>query len=92
MKVERILVAGCCNRKQIIFKIDRPVTQALINVLTSNGFTESQQYTKVGMLYATNLDLIVSGPIGADRVNVKCKRDDCETILNDFEALLVKTG
>ncbi len=90
MKVERLLVPACCGTKQIVFKIDRPVRQDLINHLKSNGFTEAEQYTKVGMLYATDMSLIVTGPIGADRVNVKCKKGDCDKILNDFEDLLLK--
>jgi len=92
VKVERFVVPACCGRKQIVFKIDRPVQQDLIDLLKSNGFTEAEQYTKVGMLYADNPDLIVSGPMGADRVNVKCKQDNCDKILNDFEALLLKMG
>ena len=92
MKVERFVIPACCGRKQIVFKIDRPVQQDLIDLLTSNGFTEATKFTKVGMLYATNSDLIVSGPIGADRVNVKCNKDNCDKILNDFEALLLKMG
>lgn len=92
MKVERIVVMACCGRKNFVFKIDRPVGQAILDVLTSNGFTEATHFTKAGMLYADNPDLIVSGPMGMDRVNVKCKKDDCDQILNEFEALLVRTG
>lgn len=90
MKLERILIKGCCNKTKVVFKIDRPVTQALIDILKSNGFTENPGFTKAGMLYVYNPDLIVSGPIGADRVNIACKKEDCEKILNDFEALLIK--
>lgn len=92
MKVERLVIQACCGRKQIVFKIDRPIDLALLEVLKSNGFTEAPHFTKAGMLYADNSDLIISGPIGMDRLNVKCKKEDCEQILNDFEALLVKTG
>jgi hypothetical protein len=92
MKIERFVIPACCGRKQIVFKIDRPVQQDLINILKSNGFTEAEQYTKVGLLYMHNSDIIVSAPIGADRINVKCNKDDCEKILNDFEALLLKMG
>lgn len=92
MKVERFVVQGCCNKKQIIVKIDRPVDQALLDVLKSNGFTEQTQFTKAGMLYADNPDLIVTGPMGNNRLNVKCKKLDCEQALNDFEALLVRMG
>ena len=92
MKVERAIIPVCCGNYQIIFKIDRPVQQDVVTHLKSNGFTESENFTKVGMLYMHNSDLIVSGPMGADRVNVRCKKKDCVQILNDFEALLLKMG
>lgn len=92
MKIERFVVQACCGKKHIVFKIDRPLTLSVLEVLKSNGFTEASSFTKIGMLYADNLDLIVSGPIGGDKLNVKCKKEDCEKILNDFEALLIRTG
>ncbi len=92
MKITRFVIPACCGRKQIVFTMDRPVQQALVDHLTSNGFTENKHFSKVGMLYVDNSDLIVSGPMGTDRVNVTCLKDDCEKILNDFEALLLKMG
>ncbi len=92
MKVERFLIQACCNKKQIVFRIDRPVDKALLEVLKSNGFKEAEHFTKAGMLYADSPELIVTGPFGNDRLNVKCKKPDCDQILNDFEALLVRTG
>lgn len=92
MKVERFLMQGCCNKKQLVFKLDRPLDKTVLEVLKSNGFTEAEHFTKAGMLYADNMDLIVSGPFGGDRINVKCKKPDCDQILNQFEALLVRTG
>lgn len=92
MKVEKFLIQACCNKKQIVFKLDRPLDKSLLDVLKSNGFTEAEHFTKAGMLYADNPDLIVSGPFGGDRINVKCKKPDCDQYLNSFEALLVRTG
>ncbi len=92
MKVERIVIQACCNKKQIVFKLDRPLDQTILDALKSNGFIEAANFTKAGMLYADNPDLIVTGPFGNNRINAKCKKEDCEQILNDFEALLVRTG
>jgi hypothetical protein len=92
MKVEKFVIVACCGRKQISFKLDRPVDQALLEVLKSNGFTEAAHFTQAGLLYADNPDLIVTGPFGADKINAKCKKADCDQILNDFEALLLRTG
>jgi hypothetical protein len=90
MKVERFLIQACCNKQQTVLKLDRSLDQSLLEFLKSNGFTEAAHFTKAGMLYADNMDLIVTGPFGADKINVKCKKADCSQSLNDFEALLVR--
>jgi hypothetical protein len=92
VKVERHLVLGCktCGKKMIYFKLDRPLDLSLLEVLKSNGFTEAPNFTKSGLVYATNHTLIVSGPLGGDKLNVKCKKDDCDAFLNDIEELLTK--
>jgi len=92
MKIERLVIPACCGNKQLVFKLNRPIQQDIITYLKSNGFIESENFTKVGMLYMDNSDIIVSGPMGADRVNVRCKKANCEKILNDFEDLLIKMG
>jgi hypothetical protein len=92
MKVERFVIQACCGKKGIVFKIDRPIDMSLLQYLKSNGFKEAEHFTRAGMLYADNMDLIVSGPIGADKMNVKCKKADCNQIFNCFEALLLKMG
>jgi hypothetical protein len=64
----------------------------MLDILKSNGFTEAPHFTKAGMVYADNPDLIVTGPFGGDKLNAKCKKQDCNQSLNDFEALLVRMG
>jgi hypothetical protein len=91
-KAERFTVQACCGRTNIIFKIDRPVDKKLLEGLKSNGFTEASHFTQAGVLYVDNPDLIITGPIGSDRLQAKCKKADCNQILNDFEALLLKLG
>lgn len=92
MKAERFVIQACCGRSQIIFKIDQPISESLIPSLISNGFTVLEHFTAAGVLYADNKDLIVMGPFGSDRLQAKCKKDDCAQSFNDFEALLLKLG
>jgi len=62
--------------------------QALVNL----GFKEALHFTKAGILYVDNNELIVTGPIGSDRLQVKCKISDCTQKVNDFEVLLQQLG
>ena len=91
-KIEKITIKACCGKTQVIFKIGKPITQSFLESLKSNGFTEAPHFTKVGILYADNLDLTVTGPFGSDRLQAHCKKSDCDQILNNFEELLLKLG
>jgi hypothetical protein len=72
----------------LMFKTDRPIDSKLLQFLISHGFVEFVHFTKVGILYADSPELYVTGPIGSDRLQVRCKRADCAKLLNDFECLL----
>ena len=92
MKVERHTIQACCGKKAIIFRTDQPITKEVLSSLISLGFTESQHFTKVGILYVDNLDFIMTAPFGADRIQVKCKNPNCTEKLNDLENLLLQIG
>jgi hypothetical protein len=92
MKVERFTIQTCCGGTSIIFKTDQPITKEHLAGLVARGFNESGHFTQAGILYADNLDFIVTGPIGSDRLQVKCKNIGCEQKLNDLENLLLQLG
>lgn len=92
MKVERFTVKACCGKTSLIFKTDQPLTTAHLSALVKLGFVEAAHFTKAGILYADNSDLIVTGPFGSDKLQVQCKLKDCTQKLNDFEALLQQMG
>jgi hypothetical protein len=92
MKVERFTVQACCGRTSIIFKTDQPLNKNHLAGLVRLGFKEHAHFTQAGMIYADNLDFIVTGPIGSDRLQAKCKHADCNQKLNDLEVLLAQLG
>lgn len=91
MKIEKFTINSCCGKKSIIFKTDQPLTKHLLKCLVNLGFKESNHFTSAGILYVDNLDFIVTGPLGSNRLQVKCKKQvNCDQKLNDFENLLLK--
>ena len=88
MKTERFSVNSCCGAPSIIFKIGRSIDMNLLNIFKGLGFNESQHFTKVGILYVDNLEFIITGPIGSNKLQVKCKKSDCEKRLIEFEIML----
>lgn len=90
MKIERFSIQSCCGKTAIIFKTDRPLTKNHLEFLVKNGFKETEHFTKAGILYVDNMDFILNGPIGSDRLTVKCKKSntECEQKFTDLENLL----
>lgn len=92
MNIERFTIQACCGKTSLIFKTDQPITQNLLTFLVNAGFVEAAHFTKAGILYVDNPDLIITGPFGSDKLQVKCKVKDCEQKVNDFETLLLQAG
>jgi hypothetical protein len=91
MKVERFVIQACCGRTSIVFKLDRPITTELLDKLVKCGFTESPQFTKAGMLYVEDMSIILTGALGSDKLQAKCKLEkDCDQKLNKLEDLLLQ--
>lgn len=88
MKLEKFTVRACCGKDAVIYKTDRPLTQIHLATLVKSGFLESTHFTKAGILYVDNADFIVTGPLGSNRLTIKCKHADCTQKLNDLEVLL----
>ena len=83
---------SCCGGTSIVFKIGRPITKELLSIFINMGYLEATHFTKAGILYATNLDFILTGPFGSDKLQVKCKKLNCDQKLNEFESLLLTLG
>ena len=92
MKIDKFTVQACCGKKSTIYKIDRPIDSNLLASIVALGFSELAHFTVAGILYADNSDFIVTGPIGSNRLQVKCKHSDCDQKLNKLEGLLQQIG
>jgi len=89
MNLERFQLQTCCGKTAVIFKTDSPLSKSLIEFLVNNGYKELQHFTAAGLIYVENSDFIITGPLGSDRVQIKCKHPvGCDEKLNNFELLL----
>ena len=88
MKIEKFNVQACCGRTSIFFKISEPISNSLLQYLKLNGYRETEHFTKAGILYADNEDFLITGPMGTDKLQVRCKKDNCDQIIDKFENFL----
>ena len=63
MNITKYTVQACCGTTAIIYKTDVSLSQDLLLKLVGLGFTEASHFTKAGILYANNMDFIVSRSI-----------------------------
>jgi len=89
VKVEKSTIKGCCGKNSIIFKIDKPITRTLLDSLVKIGFHEHTQFSKVGMMYIDNVDFIITGQMGSDKMQIKCKYIDCDHRISNLENTLL---
>jgi hypothetical protein len=75
----------CCGKILVTWKLGFQVTKELINYL-SNSFKEHNHFTKSGMLYMDNQSLVISGQLGSNSIQIRCKSKNCEQAMNDLES------
>lgn len=92
MKIVRFAMQSCCGKPFVVFKTDQPITQDLLKSLVNLGFKGADHFLKAGILYVDNSDLIILSPFGSDRLQIKCKKVNCDQKIDDFEVLLQQLG
>jgi hypothetical protein len=88
MKIDRFVTKSCCGKSSITLKLDRPITIDFVTLLVSNGFSELSNFTKSGILYVENDYIIATGAFGTDKLQIRCKKSDCQENINNFEDIL----
>lgn len=92
MKVERIHFKSCCGGTSTIFKVNKSISNDLLQLLKNNGYIESPTFTKSGILYMDSTDLTITGAFNSNKLQLKCKNNNCEQVLNQLETLLTEHG
>ena len=84
------MIRACCGKSSVVLTTDRPIDKSLIDFLVLHNFVEHAHFTIAGILYTDSPALIISGPIGSDKLSVKCKRDSCNKEIEELENLLIQ--
>lgn len=90
MLITKYIVQACCGKTSVIFKTDQPLDKNHISSLIKLGFVNHDHFQKAGILYVDNLDFIMTGPLGANKLQVKCKTMNCDQKIDELEALLLQ--
>ena len=88
MDVSRHTEQACCGRVVTIFKLSQPIDHDLIAQLVGVGFKELTHFTAAGMLYVENSDFILTGRIGSNKLQSKCRKELCDNLTDSLEKVL----
>lgn len=88
MEIKRFTTPSCCGKTALIFKLGQMIDKSLCDALIPLNFTIRDDFYKAGILYMTSDDLIITGPFGSNKLQVKCKKSDCSRHIDSFETLL----
>jgi hypothetical protein len=77
-----------CAKPQIFLEFNFPLETEDLAHFTSNGYKRNKSYTDIGICYVEDLDVIVLGAFGSNKLQVKCKNNSCEQGIAKFEQMI----
>jgi hypothetical protein len=87
MNHQKFITKSCCGKTALIYKIDRSINKELIDRFVAFGFIEKSNFTVAGICYVENDNFVLTGTIGSDKLQVKCRKKTCETEIINLESL-----
>jgi hypothetical protein len=84
-----LLASSCkCTKPQVLLEVNFSFDKEHLQYFNINNFTEVKSYTNVGILYVEDANLAAIGPFGSNRLQIKCKTDNCDASLANLENVL----
>lgn len=73
MKVEQKNIKACCGRQQTTLVLSKPLELEYIALFVAAGFRSLTSYSKQGIFYVSNNDIVMIGPIGSNHADLQRK-------------------
>jgi hypothetical protein len=86
--IKRIESRACCGKTQTTLQLGFALDAAHIPIFTASGFILSKSYIDRGILYIEDKNISAMGPIGSNRLQIRCKNTDCIASTDKLEAIL----
>lgn len=88
MKYSKFEIKSCCGKLSHMYKFDITTDKSFMQKFIDKGFIESPFLTKSGVLYIENDELILTGTLGGNTLQAKCKRIKCDDIFDSLEKII----
>lgn len=87
-EIKKVETKACCGKSQVILQFDFPLEAEHIQHFSKYDFNSSKSYESRGILYLEDKNLVVMGPIGSNRLTIKCKNKQCNESITIVEEIL----
>lgn len=88
MDLKKFTVNACCGKTTTIYQTSKKLSKSMITDLVAKGFKENERFSKNNVLYLESDVFFLTGPVGSNRLQVKCKKGDCSAYQKDLEETL----
>lgn len=85
MKIKFFEVKSCCGKSSTLLKLDKTVSEDMLNRLVSLGYKPNQIFFKSGILYVEREDLTLTGSMGSNSLQARCRKQNCKEVFSNFE-------
>jgi hypothetical protein len=79
---------NCNKKKQLLFELSISLEEKYTQYFIDNGYSNNKLYIKNGLLYIEDIYLVAIGPFGSNRLQIKCKIDNCDIGIDKLESIL----
>ncbi len=89
-ELKRIISNSNCNcsKKETFLELNFPLDFKHLPYFISLGYKEKKAYGNSGLFFIEDSTLIAIGPVGSNRLQIKCKKPQCLDSLDRLESLI----
>jgi hypothetical protein len=91
MTIKRTLAKSGCGcggskKSNYVFELSSPLNKTTLPVFQQAGYVASETYSRVGVFFVEKQGISASGPIGGNKVQVRCMATaNCNILLDHLE-------
>lgn len=86
--IKRLETKACCGKTQTTLQLNFALDYTHIQIFTTAGFISNKSYTDRGILYIEDANMSAIGPLGSNRLQIRCKNTTCNMSIDKLETIL----
>lgn len=77
-----------CSKPSTTLEFNFPMVNKYLPQLLTLNFLDNNSYTSIGICYLEDDNIVALGPFGSNRLQIKCKNNNCESSICNLENII----